>query len=90
MIHSRKTDWKRLKKMNDDEIDYSDIPKTDENFWADAEIVYPKEKVKFTVQLDEDIVKWLKQFGVAYHQTVNNILRSYFMTFKQLKNSKNK
>ena len=39
-----KTDWERLKNMKDEDIDYSDIPETDDDFWKDAEVVAPVKK----------------------------------------------
>lgn len=39
------SDMKRLRSMRDSDIDYSDIPATDEEFWADAEVVLQRNKV---------------------------------------------
>ena len=39
MKENSKTDWERIERMDDSEIDYSDVPETDENFWKDARIV---------------------------------------------------
>ncbi len=80
---SGNTDWERLKKMKDSEIDYSDIPLTDEKFWSDAKIVHHKKKVDLTIQLDEDIVLWLNRLR-GYDLTINSILRNYFNTVMQM------
>ena len=40
------TDWKRLRAMTDEDIDYSDDPPTDEALWKNATVVFPKNKVK--------------------------------------------
>lgn len=40
-----KTDWQKLKKMRDKEIDVSDIPPLDEKFFANAKLCMPKDKV---------------------------------------------
>jgi hypothetical protein len=42
---------------DDSEIDYSDIPSTDQKFWEDAEILYPRKKVTIHLKVDEDIAK---------------------------------
>ena len=34
-----KTDWKALAKMKDEDVDCSDIPALDDDFWANAELV---------------------------------------------------
>lgn len=36
------TDWSRLEKMPDSEIDLSDIPPLDESFFANAKLRLPK------------------------------------------------
>lgn len=79
MIKSTKTDWQRLSRLNDREIDYSDIPKTDEKFWKNAEIILPHKKVDFTIKIDEDLAMWLKRMGSSSNQAVNNIIRAYFL-----------
>ena len=78
-----KTDWERLEKMNDTEIDYSDIPETDEDFWSDAKVVKHRKKVDLTLHLDEDIALWLSKLE-GYSQTVNSILSNYFNTINKL------
>lgn len=39
-----RTDWERLKRMRDDEIDFSDIPELGDDFFRNAIIVMPKDK----------------------------------------------
>ncbi|MGI0481024.1 hypothetical protein ACN4EE_09550 [Geminocystis sp. CENA526] len=41
---SRKEQIKLLSNMKDEDIDFSDIPETDAEFWADAKIDYPNKK----------------------------------------------
>lgn len=72
-----RTDWKRLSHMEDHEIAYSDIPKTDKQFWADAEIVVPPAKAHLSLRLDEDVVNWFKRQGPGYQTRINAVLRSY-------------
>lgn len=79
MIKSTKTDWQRLSRRNDKEIDYSDIPKTDNKFWEDSEINSPHKKVEFTIKIDEDLAKWLNQKGKSSNQAVNNLIRAYYL-----------
>lgn len=49
-----KTDWKRLREMRDEDIDYSDIPELDDEFWAKAELKTPQAKDRLTIRLDHD------------------------------------
>lgn len=90
MKPSNKTDWNRLKKMTDSEIDYSEIPETTMDFWDDALIVIPHKKVEIKLEIDEDIAIWLQQLGEKSDNAINNLLRSYFIGLKQLQINKKK
>lgn len=80
MIKSTKTDFQKLNKRIEKEIDYSDIPKSKDAFWDDSEVInFYKKKVDFTVSIDEDLAQWLKSEGDKSNQTLNNILREYYL-----------
>jgi len=67
-----RTDWDRLAKMTDDEINYSDIPPLTEEFFARARLVLPN-----AVELDPDTLAWFKQQGQDYSARINQVLREY-------------
>jgi len=71
------TDWKRLRKLEDREIDFSDIPETDEKFWENAAVIIPTAKIHLSMRLDEDVVDWFKRQGPGYQTRMNAVLRSY-------------
>jgi len=73
-----KSDLKRLDAMRDEDIDYSDIPELDEDFWKDAKLVIPPGKKQLTIRLDADVLTWLKAQGKGYQSRINAILRSYY------------
>jgi len=75
--HRGRTDWERLRQMSDRDIDYSDIPETDEKFWAKAAVLFPQPKTHLSVRLDEDVVNWFKGQGPGYQTRMNAVLRSY-------------
>jgi uncharacterized protein (DUF4415 family) len=76
MKKASKTDWQRLAKMNDKDIDTSDIPELDDDFFERAEIrVPPKQPV--TLRLDADVVVWFKSQGQGYQTRINKLLRRY-------------
>jgi len=81
MKNSRTEDSKK-KNIKDSEINYSDIPATDIEFWEDAAAIYPRKKVTIRLNIDEDIAIWLKELGNESDQAVNNLLRSYFIGAK--------
>jgi uncharacterized protein (DUF4415 family) len=73
-----RTDWKGLRKLEDREIDFSDIPETDEKFWENAAVmVIPKAKTHLSLRLDEDVVDWFRRQGPGYQTRMNAVLRSY-------------
>lgn len=66
-----------IKSIKDDEIDYSDIPELDDNFWANAKPVYPVKKKAISIRLDQDIIDFFKSEGRGYQSKINNVLRTY-------------
>lgn len=76
--HSKgKTDFERLRKMRDSNIDDSEIPRLRKSFWKNARLVLPEPKDRLTIRIDHDVVKWLKREGSGYQTRINAILRSY-------------
>jgi len=76
MSKASKTDWKRLAKLGDKDIDTSDIPELDDEFFRKAELrVPPKQPV--TLRLDADVLTWFKSQGQGYQTRINKLLRSY-------------
>lgn len=71
-----KTDWKRLAKMKDKDIDTRDIPELDAAFFKQADIRLP-EKKPVTIRLDADVIDWFKEQGQGYQTRINKLLRSY-------------
>ena len=60
--------------MKDEDINYSDIPELDDEFFEKATFVPAKQIV--TIRLDADVVAWLKRNGRGYQTRANKILRS--------------
>ena len=75
--NTSRTDWDRLNRMDDKEIDYSDIPETDENFWKNAKVVMPAKKSRISIRLDQEVLDWFKSQGKGYQTKINAILKSY-------------
>jgi len=74
------TDWDRLDKMTDDEIDYSDIPRLDDKFFANARVYVPPSKRENFIQLDEGVLSWYKSQSKEYQGLINEVLRKYIET----------
>ena len=81
---SSKTDWKRFDKMKDEDIDYSDIPELDDDFFKNAKPIDLKKmlqsaegKKQITLRIDHKVVDWFKKQGKGYQSTMNNVLRNF-------------
>ncbi len=63
--------------MKDSEIDYSDLPPLDDEFFKKATVVaWPPAKQQLTIRLDADVLDWLKANGRGYQTRINRILRA--------------
>jgi uncharacterized protein (DUF4415 family) len=76
MSKASKTDWKRLAKMKDKDIDTSDISELDEEFFKNAVVRIPAKK-PVTLRLDDDVLEWFKDQGQGYQTRINQLLRKY-------------
>lgn len=68
---------KKLDKMKDSDIDYSDIPALDESFFTRNTVELPKPKDSITLRVDHDVLEWFKKQGKGYQTKMNAILKSY-------------
>ena len=82
------TDWEALQTMEEKEIDYSDNPATDENFWKNTELVILQKKA-ISIRLDQDVFDWFKQQGRGYQSRMNAVLRLYMENKKTITQTKN-
>lgn len=71
-----KTDLKKLDAMKDEDIDLSDVPELDDNFFKKAQLKLP-EKLPITIRLDADVIAWFKSQGKGYQTRINKLLRTY-------------
>ncbi len=79
MKKTSRTDWERLNAMSDEDIDTSDIPELDDEFFQQAELHLPVKK-PVTIRLDADVLEWFKGQRQGYQTRINNLLRKYMET----------
>ena len=79
MKTSSKTNWDRLAKIEDQDIDTSDIPELGDDFFQNAELRVPVKK-PVTLRLDADVLEWFKAGGKGYQTRINQLLRKYMET----------
>jgi uncharacterized protein (DUF4415 family) len=85
MSKASKTDWERLAKMDDQNVDTSDIPELGEDFFRRAELRVPVKKA-VTIRLDADVLEWFKGQGVGYQTRINQLLRQYMQAQQSHRN----
>ncbi len=76
------TNWERIKKMKDEDIDLSDTPELSEDMFSNAILrlggrKVPKRKVRINILLDADIVAYYKTLsgGKGYQTLINETLK---------------
>lgn len=72
-----KTDWHKIKSQSDADIDTSDIPPLDPDFFKSAVLRMPTGKSSITVRLDADVLEWFRKQGSRYQTRMNAVLRIY-------------
>lgn len=64
--------------MNDEDIDYSDIPEFDDAFLKTVEAKISKGKQAISLRVDTDVLEWMKSQGKGYQSRMNAVLRAYY------------
>jgi len=72
-----RTDWARVDALKDREIDYSEIPELEDDFFKKAALRMPEPKTLVTLRLDREVLEWFKKQGPKYQTRINALLRAY-------------
>lgn len=77
---------KRLKELAsrpDEQIDYSDIPPLDDDFWKNAQLVEPDKTQQITLRVKKSVIDAYKATGKGYQSRMNAVLETYARTLKK-------
>lgn len=76
-----------IKKLPDDQIDFSDIPERVEGNGISYVGLFPGPggKTSVTIRLDDDIVDWFRKQGKGWQTKMNWVLRLYFSSHRKTK-----
>lgn len=85
MKKSSGTDLQRLDAMRDEDIDASDIPPLDEEFFEKATIRMPERKSSLTLRVDKEVLDWFKSQGKGYQSRMNAVLKAYMKAKREQK-----
>ena len=72
-----------LSKVNDEDIDFSDIPELDETFWKDAIVVHPDGTTPVTLRVKTSVLEAFKADGKGYQTRMNAVLEAYVRAMKK-------
>ena len=83
---------KRLLEMSDEDIDYSDIPPLNEEFFQHAKLVKKSPSTEaISIRIDAETLAWFRSYAAdhseirGYQTLINDVLRTYVK--HQVKNS---
>ena len=82
-----KTDFARLDKMKDEDIDLSDAPEITPEMFAKAIVrrgLKPRTKTQLTLRVDSDVLEWYKKHGRGYQK---KSICCYTLTCRNIKDS---
>jgi uncharacterized protein (DUF4415 family) len=68
---------KELAALADRDIDLSDIPELDADWFAKAEVRFSVPKEAVSIRLDADILDFFRTQGAGYQTRINAVLRAY-------------
>ena len=71
--------------VRDEDIDFSDIPELDEEFWKKATWVMPEQEgtQQVTLRVKKSVLEAYKATGKGYQTRMNAVLESYARTLRK-------
>jgi uncharacterized protein (DUF4415 family) len=75
--HAKELTAEEINKLDDSEIDFSDIPKLDKDFWDNAKRVTPDNTAQVTLRVKNSVLNYFKASGKGYQTRMNQVLESY-------------
>ena len=79
---SSATNWERIDALTDEQIDTSDIPSLDDDFFTRATPQIP-DKPTVVLNVDADVLEWFQAQGNESKQRMNAALRIYVEAHKR-------
>ena len=81
-----RTNWKRVDRLKDRDIDLSELPEVPPEMFARAIVrrglkPVPR-KAQLTLRLDSDVLEWFRKQGQGYQTKINALLRAYMDAHK--------
>lgn len=78
-----KTNWQKVDQLNDETINYIDIPEVTEEFFKLAFIRKPTAKKMISLRLDQDLITFFKSLDKHYQTKINQVLTAYKLAYEK-------
>ena len=75
--HDKPLTPRQIAAAKDQDIDFSDIPVLDDDFWRNAELVEPDRTEQVTLRVKRSVLAYFKAPGKGYQSRMNRVLESY-------------
>ena len=75
--HDRPLTLKEIGEVKDEDIDFSDIPELDGEFWKNAKVVEPDRTEQVTLRVKRSVLDFFRASGKGYQTRINRVLETY-------------
>ena len=75
--HDQRLTPRQVAATKDQDIDFSDTPELDANFWRNAELVEPDRTEQVTLRVKRSVLAYFRAPGKGYQSRMNRVLESY-------------
>ena len=86
-----RTDWAKVDAMTEAELEASIAADPDDVHeppdWSRAVLGLPPRKEHINIRIDADVLAWFRQTGRGYQTRMNNVLRAFVESHKQMSGS---
>ena len=74
---------RQIAALKDKDIDFSDIPELDDEFWKRATLIDPDHTEQITMRVKSSVLTYFKAAGKGYQTRINRVLESYVQAAKR-------
>ena len=75
--HDKPLTPRQIAAAKDQDIDFSDIPELDDDFWRNAELVEPDRTEQVTLRVKRSVLAYFRAPEKGYQSRMNRVLESY-------------
>jgi uncharacterized protein (DUF4415 family) len=76
---------REIEAIKDEDIDFSEIPELDDEWFKEARIIMPESKKAVSLRIDREVLNWFKARGKGYQSLINAVLKAYMNAQKAKK-----